>query len=168
MAQQDHRPRRGPAPVGRWIRSHLAVAGAAAVVIVAVVVVIAVAMSGSSGGGRAVPTGSIVGSGPLTSGYRLTGKVVKATPTSLTVRIVSVDYSAGEARNVVLRPGAQIEFVRPADGTVALARNGHEITTTAAIHSGDSVVLVGQFTSVVGPPATHQGYAFIGVEASSK
>jgi hypothetical protein len=70
---------------------------------------------------------------------------------------------------VVLRPGAQIEFERPADGTVALARNGHEITTTAGIRSGDTVVLVGQFTAVATPPGpARQGYAYIGVEASSK
>jgi hypothetical protein len=169
MAQQDHGPKRGPAPVGRWIRSHLAVVGGTvAALAVVVIIVIAVALSGSSGGGRAVPAGSIVGSGPLTSGYRITGKVLKATPTTLLVRIASVDYSAGEARNVVLRPDAEIEFVRPADGTVALARNGHEITSTAGIHNGDTVVLVGQFTSVVGAPGpAHQGYAYIGVEASA-
>lgn len=95
--------------------------------------------------------------------------MIKETAASLTVRLTSLDFSAGEARNVVLRPGAQIDFERPADGAVALARNGHLITTTTAIHNGDTVKLVGQFTSVVVPPGpVHQGYAYIGVEASSK
>jgi hypothetical protein len=157
------------APLGRWVRAHLAIVGGAAAVAVVFVIVIVLAVGGSSGGGPAVAPGSIVGSGPLTSGYRVTGKVVKAAPASVTLSIVSLDASAGEARNVVLRPGAQIEFDKPADGTVALARNGHEITSAADLRRGDTVVLVGEFTSVATPPGpVHQGYAYIGIEASAK
>ncbi len=170
MAQRSSGSPGAASSVGRWIRTHLVVVvGAIAVIVAAVVVLIVVGLSGSGAGGPAVAPGSIVGTGPLTSGYRLTGKVVKVSASTVTVQITSVDFSAGEARNVVLRPGAEIEFDRPADGTVALARNGHLITSVATIHKGDTVELVGQFTSVVVPPGpVHQGYAYFGIEASSK
>jgi hypothetical protein len=171
MAQRESgSPARTTSAIRGWIRSHLAlVVGAAAVVVLAVVVLIVVGLSGSGGGGPTVAPGSIVGSGALTSGYRVTGKVIKVSAASLTVQITSLNFSAGEARNVVFLPGAEIDFERPADGTVVLARNGHLISTTTAIRRGDTAVIVGQFTSVIVPPGpVHQGYAYFGVEATSK
>jgi sulfur carrier protein ThiS len=163
-------PRRNPtrraAPAGpAWVREHRRVVfGAGAVLVVAIVVAVLFTVGGSGGGAPAVAPGSIVGNGPLTSGYRLSGVVKARSATTVTVLISRVDASAGEARNVVIRPGATIEFEHPADGTVAVARNGHVVPGTGALHVGDSVVLVGEFTNV-GPG--RQGYAFIGIEASS-
>ncbi len=137
--------------------------------VILLAVIVALALGGSGSSGPAVAPGSIVGTTPLTSGYRLTGKIIKVTASTILVRITSLDASGGEARNVVLRGGAQIEFERPVDGPVALARNGHEVASPDKLHAGDTVVLVGQFTSVVTPPApAHQGYAYLGVEATSK
>lgn len=153
-----------------WARAHLAVVLAAVATVVAVVaVMVAVAVASSGGGGARVAPGSIVGDAPLTSGYRLTGTVLARTVDTIELRITRVDASAGEARNVVLRPGARIEFDRPADGTVALARNGRQVSGPDKLQVGDVVTLVGQFTTVDVPPAPpHPGYAFIGVEASAK
>jgi hypothetical protein len=159
-----------PGPLG-WVKAHLVVMGGAtaAVVVVIAIIVAVVVISGSSDQGKAVAPGAIVGTAPLTSGYRLSGKIVKHSAATILVDISRVDSSAGEARNIVIRQGAQIEFDTPADGPVALARNGHEITSPLKLHDGDQISLVGQFTSVVVPPApAHDGYAFIGVEASSK
>jgi hypothetical protein len=170
MAQvRGERPTRFPG-VRRWVRSHLAlVGGAAAAVLILLVIVVVLATGGSGNAGPVVAPGSIVGTSPLTSGYRLTGKIVKVTSSTNVVRITSLDASGGEARNVVLRPGAQVEFDRPTDGTVALARNGHEVPAPDKLHAGDTIVLVGQFTTVAVPPGPpHPGYAFIGVEATSK
>lgn len=146
----------------------MVVIGAAAALVVIVVVAVVLAVGSTSGSGPAAAPGSIAGNGPLTTGYRLSGTVKARTATSVTVQISRVDASGGEARNVVLRPGATIEFDKPADGTVALARNGHVVAGLMQLHVGDSVVLVGEFTDVVHPggPA-RQGYALIGIEASS-
>ncbi len=53
-------------------------------------------------------------------------------------------------------------------GTVALSRNRRLVAGPDKLQVGDTVILVGQFTSVVVPPAPpHEGYSFIGVEATS-
>jgi hypothetical protein len=134
--------------------------------VVVVIIVIAAALSSSGGSPKIVP-GSLVGTGPLTTGYRLTGTVKQRSAASLTVVITQVEAAGAEARNVELRPGARIEFDRPTDGPVSLARNRHLVSGADQIHVGDTVTVVGQFTSVTagGPP--HQGYAYIAVEASS-
>ncbi len=148
-----------------WVA--ITAAGGLVVVIVAVVVILAAASSG--GGGQKITPGTLVGSQPLTSGYRLTGKLKSHTADSLVVQITAVGSESGEARNVVLRPGVMQEFDRPAAGTVQVARNNHIISSPAGLHDGDTVTLVGEFTSVVTPPApAHDGYSFITVEASSK
>jgi hypothetical protein len=164
----------GPSPAAGpldWVRAHVTlVAGAAAGVVILILVVIIVAMSGSGGGGgSSITPGAIVGTGPLTSGYRISGTVTKVGAASLVVKITALDAESADARNVVLQVGSTMEFDRPAEGAVALARNGHRITTASQVHKGDTVVLVGEFTSVQVPPApAHDGYAYIGVEASSK
>jgi hypothetical protein len=152
--------------VWSWARSHLAiVAGAVGVVVVGVVVVVLIAAS--SKGSPTIAPGTIVGR-PLTSGYKVSGKVTAHSATSLTVRISAVDYSSGDARNTVLFPGAIVEFDKPTDGVVAIARNNHAVDTAGALHNGDTVTVVGEFTTVVGPTGgSHPGYAFIGIEASS-
>jgi hypothetical protein len=140
------------------------------VVVVALVVAVALVVGAASGGssGATVASGSIVGSGPLTTGYRLTGTVKARTPTSVTVSITAVDYAAPQARNVVLFQGQVIQFVQPAQGVVAVARNGHRVTGPDKLRVGDKVTLVGEFTSVAAPPAPpHDGYAFFGLEATS-
>jgi len=155
------------AGVLEWARAHVAIVAGAAVALVAVVVIVVV-LAASSGGGRpTIPPGTIVAH-PLTSGYRVTGTVKARTIASITVQVASVDYSSGDARNTVLFPGATVEFDRPAEGTSAIARNGHLIAGPADLHPGDKITVVGEFTEVVVPPgAAHNGYAYIGVEATS-
>jgi hypothetical protein len=153
-----------------WARAHIAVAaGVTMAVIVAVVVAVIVLVSATSGGsGAAVAPGSIVQSGPLTTGYRITGKVKARSAASITVQIATVEFAAPEARNVVLFGGQVIEFEEPAQGVVVVARNAHRVSGPAKLHNGDKVTLVGQFTSVAVPPApAHDGYSFFGVEATS-
>jgi len=123
----------------------------------------------SSGGGPSIAPGEIVRTEPLTSGYRVVGKVRKHGAASITVRITRVDSSAGEARNVALIPGKEIVFERPVAGSVTLARNGHLIPSAAGLKDGDTITVVGEFTSVQVPPgAPHDGYSYIGVEATSR
>jgi hypothetical protein len=151
-----------------WARAHLrllAVVAAGLVVVIALVIV--VALSAGGGGGTKVAPGSLVGTGPLTTGYRLTGTVRQRTPSSLTLSITQIEASGAEARNVVLRPGARVEFDRPVDGPVMLARNGRLVSGADKLHVGDAVTLVGEFTAVTGPGRPHQGYAYLAVEASS-
>jgi len=136
-------------------------------VLLVIVVVIVVALTSSSGGGAKIVPGSLVGTGPLTSGYRLTGTVKARTLTSISVDITSVDFAAPEARNVVLRPGVTLEFDRPAQGIVLMARNQRRITGPMNLHTGDTIVLVGQFTYVQVPGPSQQGYAFFAAEATS-
>ena len=154
-----------------WARDHIAAAAGLAVVAAVAVVVVIVVVVGATSGGSSSPSvapGSIVQSGPLTTGYRLTGKLKARSATSVTVTIRTVDYAAPEARNVVLFGGQVIEFDEPSQGVVAIARNGHRVDTPTNLHAGDTVTLVGDFTNV-GPQATsRQGYAFFGIEASSK
>jgi hypothetical protein len=138
------------------------------VVVLIVIVALVFALSSSSGGSSKIQTGALVGSGPLTTGYRLQGTVKARSADSVTVDITQVDSAASEARNVLLRPGVQIEFDHPRDGPVELARNNHVIATALAIHVGDTVTLVGQFTDVGVPPAPdRQGYAYLAIEAHS-
>jgi len=139
-----------------------------AVLLVIIIIIVVVASSSSGGGAKIVP-GSLVGTGPLTSGYRITGTVKARTAASISVDITGVDYAAPEARNVVLRPSVTIEFDRPAQGIVLMARNQRKITGPLNLHVGDTIVLVGQFTTVQVPPApSQQGYAFFAFEATSK
>ena len=166
-------PRRSPPParprgVFPWIRAHLVLVGATAgAVLLVIIVIIVVSVASSSGGGAKIVPGSLVGTGPLTSGYRLTGTVKKRTAASISVEITSVEFAAPEARNVVLRPGVTIEFDRPAQGIVLMARNQRRITGPMALHVGDTIVLVGQFTSVQVPPGpVQQGYAYFAAEAT--
>ncbi len=153
------------------MREHAAAAaGAGVVVVVALVVAVAliVGAATSGGSGATVPPGSIVQTGPLTTGYRITGKVKARTAATITVQITSVDFAAPQARNIVLFGGQVIEFVEPAQGVVAVARNGHRLNGPADLHVGDKLTLVGEFTSVIIPPApAHDGYSFFGVEATS-
>jgi len=153
-----------------WARGHLRIVGAAGgAVVVLILIVVIIAATSSSKSGQTIPPGGIVQSGPLTSGYRLTGLLKKHSADTLTVQIQRVDASAGEARNVVLRPGAEVEFDRPAQGGIAVARNGKVVASPAGLKDGDTVTLVGQFAPVVVPPGpAHDGYAFFGVEATSK
>jgi len=154
-----------------WARDHVAAAaGLTVAAAVAVVVLIVVLVGAASGGGSTpiVAAGSIVQSGPLTTGYRVTGRITARSAASLTVTIATVDFAAPEARNVVLFGGQVIEFEQPAQGVVAIARNGHRVNALTKLHTGDKVTLVGEFTTVGVPPApAHQGYALFGVEASS-
>jgi hypothetical protein len=152
-----------------WARDHVAAAaGLTVAAVVAVVVVIVVLVSATSGGPGAptVAPGSIVQSGPLTSGYRISGTVKAKAATSVTVTITAVDYAAPEARNVVLFAGQVVTFEQPTQGLVVVARNGHRVTGAAQLHPKDTLTLVGQFTTVGAPPG-HPGYAFFGIEASS-
>jgi len=151
-----------------WIRAHLVLVGATAgAVLLVIIVIVIISVASSGGGGAKIVPGSLVGTGPLTSGYRLTGTVKKRADASILVDITSVDFAAPEARNVVLRPGVTIEFDRPAQGIVLMARNQRKVTGPMALHVGDTIVLVGQFTSVQVPPApVEQGYAFFAFEAT--
>ncbi len=152
-----------------WTRGHLkAVLVAVGILAAAIAVLVVVLVVTSSGGGQTITPGTIVGR-PQTSGYRVSGKVTRRTDASVTVLISAVDYSSGDARNTVLFPGNTIEFDRPAEGPTAVARNGHIVATPAALHVGDRLTLVGEFTSVVVPPGrAHDGYAYLGIEAESK
>jgi len=151
-----------------WLRAHLVlVVSTIGAVLLIIIVIVVVSVASSSGGGTKIVPGSLVGTGPLTSGYRLTGTVKKRTATSISVDITSVDYAAPEARNVDLRPGVPIVFVQPAQGIVLMARNQRRITGAMDLHTGDMITLVGQFTTVQGPPG-QQGYAFFAFEATSK
>jgi hypothetical protein len=152
-----------------WARDHVAAAaGLTVAAVVALVVVIVLIVSAASGGSTtsAVAPGSIVQSGPLSSGYRITGTIKEKTPTAVTVTITAVDFAAPEARNVVLFAGQVVTFEQPTQGLVAVARNGHRVTGVSQLHVKDKLTLVGQFTTVGAPPG-HQGYAFFGIEASS-
>ena len=163
-------------PTGRttgafaWVRTHrapVAIAGAALAVVIVVIVIVAVSSGGGSG--VSVPPGTYVGSAPLTTGYRVTGKVQVRSAASITLSITRVDFKSGEARNAVLAPGQVVEFDRPAQGLVAIARSGRRVSDASKLHVGDVATLVGQFTSVAVPPApAHDGYAFFAVEASSR
>jgi hypothetical protein len=149
-----------------WARAHVAVVAGAVVAVVAVIVIAVVIVSSSGGGGSTIAPGTIVGR-PLTSGYRVTGTVKARGTASITVHVTTIDYSSGDARNTVLFPGATVEFDRPADGSAAMARNGHIIPDPSTLHTGDKITVVGEYTSVVVPPGpAHDGYAYIGVEAS--
>ena len=155
--------------LGGWARDHVAAAsGLVVAAVVAVVVIIVVIVSAASGGSgsTAVTPGSIVQSGPLTTGYRLSGTVKARTASSVTVTITAVDYAAPEARNVVLFPGQVVMFTQPTEGIVAIARNGHRVTGVGDLHVKDKLTLVGEFTTVGTPPG-HPGYAFYGIEANS-
>ena len=155
--------------VAGWARDHVAAAaGITIAAVVALVVIIVLLVSATSGGSSspAVPPGAIVGSGPLTTGYRLSGTVKTAATASLTVTIGEVDFAAPEARNVVLVPGQVVTFEQPTQGIVVVARDGHRVRGTAQVHAKDKLTLVGQFTTVGAPPG-HQGYAYFGVEATS-
>jgi len=163
----------GEAPAGArtWARAHVRlVVGLALALIVAVAAVVAaLVVAASSGGQRRIAAGDIVGTQPLSSGYRVTGTVRHHGDASVIVRIARVDTAGGEARNVILRPGADIEFDHPSDGTVAVARNNHLVASALSLHDGDAIVLAGQYTSVVVPPAPpHDGYAYFSIEASPK
>jgi hypothetical protein len=150
-----------------WARAHVAVVVGGVVAIVVVVVVVIVLVASSGGGSNPIAPGTIVGR-PLTSGYRITGTVKSKSAATITVKVATVDYSSGDARNTVLFPGATVEFDRPAEGSAAIARNGHLVTDASSLHTGDKITLVGEFTSVIVPPGpAHNGYAYIGVEASS-
>jgi hypothetical protein len=150
-----------------WARSHLAIVAGTAAALVVVVVVLVVVLSSSGGSGPAVVPGAYVQSGPLTSGYRVTGRVKARSAAAVTVTITTIDFAAPEARNVALVPGLVVEFDRPAQGLVNVARNGHRVSGPSALHPGDKVTLVGQFTTVAVPPGPpHDGYAFFGIEAS--
>jgi len=154
-----------------WARDHIAAAVGLAVAAAVVLVVLVVLLIGATSGGSSSPSvapGSIVQSGPLTTGYRITGKIKARSATSITVTITTVDYAAPEARNVVLFGGQVIEFDEPSQGVVAIARNGHRVDTPANLHTGDAVTLVGDFTSIGPPASSRQGYAFFGIEATSK
>jgi hypothetical protein len=155
-----------------WARNHAAfAAGASVVVVVGLLVAVALVVGATSGGssGATVASGSIVGSGPLTTGYRLSGTLKARTPASVTLSITAVDYAAPQARNVVLFEGQVIQFIQPAQGVVAVARNGHRVSGPEKLHVGDKVTLVGEFTSVAAPPApAHDGYSFFGLEAASR
>jgi len=159
------------AKVAGWARDHIAAAAGLAVVAAVALVVLVVLLLGATSGGSSpsVAPGSIVQSGPLTTGYRITGRIKARSATSVTVTITTVDYAAPEARNVVLFGGQVIEFDEPSQGVVAIARNGHRVDAPDKLHTGDAVTLVGDFTGVGPPtPASRQGYAFFGIEASSK
>ena len=87
----------------------------------------------------------------------------------MSVRIDRVDTAGQEARNVILRPGAEIELDHPADGTVVIARNKRVVASPAQLHDGDPIVLAGQYTSVDIPPApAHDGYAYFAIESTAK
>jgi hypothetical protein len=169
MADEQAAPKE--AGIVGWARDHIAAAaGLTVAAVVVLVVLVVVLVSATSGGGSSpsVAPGSIVQNGPLTTGYRVTGRVKARAATSVTVTIAAVDFAAPDARNVVLFPGQVILFEEPAQGVVAIARNGHRINAPSDLHNGDKVTLVGEFTAVGAPPApAHQGYAFFGVEAST-
>ncbi len=153
-----------------WIRSHgrlvLIGSGVLLALIAAGVIVAVVASSG--GGGTTIQPGTIVGR-QLTTGYKVSGKVKARSDATVTVQVTSVDYASGDPRNAVFFVGATVEFDRPAEGTTAIARNNHIVATPAALHPGDKATVVGEFTSVLVPPGTaHNGYAFLGIEATSK
>jgi hypothetical protein len=152
-----------------WARDHVAAAAGltvAAVVALVVVVVLLVGATSGGSGSAAVAPGSIVQSGPLTSGYRISGTVKARGASSLTVTITAVDFAAPEARNVVLFAGQVVTFEQPTQGLVAVARNGHRVSGVGQLRVKDKATLVGQFTTVGAPPG-HPGYAFFGIEASS-
>jgi len=153
-----------------WARDHVAAAAGLTVAAVVAVVVIIIVIVSAASGGPSTPTvapGSIVQSGPLTTGYRISGTVKAKAATSVTVTITTVDYAAPEARNVVLMAGQVITFEQPTQGIVAVARNGRRVGGVTQLHVKDKVTLVGQFTTVGAAPG-HQGYSFFGIEASSK
>jgi hypothetical protein len=152
-----------------WARDHVAAAAGitvAGVVALVVVVVLIVGAATSGSGSPPVAPGSIVQSGPLSSGYRLSGTVKAKTPTTVTVTITAVDFAAPEARNVVLFDGQVVTFEQPTQGLVAVARNGHRVSGAAQLRTKDKLTLVGQFTTVGAAPG-HPGYAFFGIEAAS-
>jgi hypothetical protein len=156
--------------VVNWIKSHRWIVAASAGGAIVLIVVVAVLVSAitSGGSGQKVAPGTLVGNGPLTSGYRLTGKLKHHTADTIVVDITAVTAASADARNVVLRVGVEQEFDRPADGTVQFARNNSIVSSPAAFHDGDTVTVLGEFTSVNVPPGpAHDGYAFISVEASS-
>jgi hypothetical protein len=161
------KPAAPPKGVFEWLRAHLVLlVSAIGVVLLIIIVIVVASLASSGGGGTKIVPGSLVGTGPLTSGYRLTGTVKKRTATTISVDITSVNYAAPEARNVDLRPGVTLVFDQPAQGIVLMARNQKRITGAMGLHVGDTIVLVGQFTSVQGPPG-QQGYAFFAFEATS-
>ena len=141
------------------------VSAAVAAIVLIVVIIAAVAGLPSGGGGRVVPAGQLVGTGTLTSGYRLVGKVHARAAHAVTIDITQVEAAAPDARNVILHAGLRQEFDTPATGTVQVARKGRLVSSAAALHVGDMVTLLGQFTSVTVPPApAHDGYAFFAIE----
>ena len=152
-----------------WARDHVAAAAGLTVAAVVALVVVVVLIVGAASGGSSTPAvapGSIVQSGPLSTGYRVSGIVKERTDNTVTVTITAVNFAAPEARNVVLFPGQVVMFEQPTQGLVAVARNGHRATGVSQLHTNDKLTLVGQFTTVGAAPG-HPGYAFFGIEASS-
>ena len=83
MATAEPTPPPPPAPrkgAGDWLRTHLVlVVSAIGAVLLLIIIIVVVSVASSSGGGTKIVPGSLVGTGPLTSGYRLTGTVKKRT-----------------------------------------------------------------------------------------